>query len=115
MLSRLIYVFLFSLLLFSCSSVANLRTADNPELSISRTNPADVKVYSTADIGKDFMIIGQVVASADAGTNSEKAVNHLKEEAAKLGADAIINLRLEIDSGYWQNAIKATGVAVKYN
>ena len=115
MLRKLFFSLIFSLFLFSCSSVANLRTADNPDLTISRTNSADVKVYSTAMIGKDFKIIGQVVASADAGTDSEKAVNHLKEEAAKLGADAIINLRLEIDSGYWQNAIKATGVAVKYN
>jgi len=56
--------------------------------------------------------LGSVVASADAGTNSKISVDMLKEEAAKLGANGIINLRLAIDTGYMQSAIKSTGTAV---
>jgi uncharacterized protein YbjQ (UPF0145 family) len=115
MLFRKIFVMIMSLMVFSCSSVAMLKTEDNAGLTVNKTNVSDVKVYSTSDIGKEYKVLGEVVASADAGTNSEKAVSLLKKQASSLGADAIINLRLEIDAGYWQNAIKATGTAVKYN
>jgi uncharacterized protein YbjQ (UPF0145 family) len=112
---RMIFVALVTMTLVNCSSVAKLRTDDNPDLVLEETSAKDIKVYSTSKIGREFTIIGQVVASADAGSNSEKAVNHLRKVAARLGADAIVDLKLEIDQGYWQNAIKATGTAVKFN
>ena len=82
-------------------------------MSLQPTTAKAVKVFSTAKIGQEYSIIGEVVADADAGEQSAVSVDKLKIEAAKLGADAIINLRLEIDTGYLQNAIKATGTAVK--
>lgn len=99
-------------LFFGCSSVANLQTDDVP-MSVEKTIPSAVKVYSTANIGSEYVVIGEVIADADAGENASAAVNKMKSEAAKLGADAVINLRLEIDTGYFQNAIKASGTAVK--
>ena len=115
MLFRMIFVLVSTLMFYSCSSVATLRTEDNGNFMVNKTNASNVKVYSTADIGIEYKVLGQVVASADAGTDSEKAVSLLKKQAAEIGADAIIDLRLEIDAGYWQNSIKATGTAVKYN
>jgi uncharacterized protein YbjQ (UPF0145 family) len=100
-------------LLTGCSSVANIQTDDSPVTS-GKTVAKNIKVFSTAKAGQEYIILGEVVADADAGENSSPAVDKLKVEASKLGADAIINLRLEVDTGYWQNAIKATGTAVKF-
>lgn len=104
---------LLCLFFTSCYSVAHLPTNDSTE-RFEKTEYSEIKVYSVSDIDKEYIIIGQVVANADAGTDGNVPVNYLKKEAAKLGADAIINLRLEVDYGYWMNAIKATGTAVKF-
>lgn len=97
-----------------CSTVANYKTNDS--LSIGKSNlPADkIEVYSSDKTGKKYRILGGVVSSADAGTNASTSVDLLKKEAAKLGADAIIDLRLSIDQGYWTNAITSTGTAVAF-
>ena len=111
---KLLVTGLFAVLIVAgCSSVAHINTDDYPDTSFEPVPESDVKVYSTSKIDADYVVIGEVVADADAGENAETAVGHLKKQAAQLGADAIINLRLEIDSGYWQSAIKAYGTAVK--
>jgi hypothetical protein len=99
----------------SCSTVSNIKTDDSPISELVPTNPELVEVYSTKATVKNYKIIGQVVACADAGQNSTLAVDLLKEQASVLGADAIVDLRLSITMGYWTNGIKATGTAVKYN
>lgn len=113
MTKRIPLVLIVGLILTSCSSVANLKT-DNIQQNYAVTNSETIEVFSTDKIEKDYLIIGEVVASADAGEDAKIAVNHLKKEAAKLGADAIINLQLEIGYGNWTNAIKASGTAVKF-
>ena len=50
--------------------------------------------------------------NADAGSDAEKSVKELKKQAAQLGANAIVDLRLEIDYGYMEPAVKSTGMAV---
>ena len=104
---------LFVILLAGCSSVAYIQTDDAPDEITPITNPDLIKVYSDEREELDYNVIGQVIADADAGSNAETAVKLLKKQAAKLGADAIINLRLEIDTGYWDSAVKATGTAIK--
>ncbi len=98
----------------SCSSVAHLQT-DDLKQNYSATNPEQIEIYSTDKVDKFYSVIGKVIASVDARTDASISVKHLKKEAAKLGADAIIDLRLEIGHGYWSNAIKASGTAVKFN
>ncbi len=100
--------------LSGCSTVANYKTDDTASVSRSSVSPENVAVYSTYKTGKKYQVVGGVIASADAGSNADVPVELLKKEAAKLGADGIINLQLAIDMGYWQNAIKATGTAVKF-
>jgi hypothetical protein len=112
MLKSSLIVFI-CLLFVSCSNVAHLRTSDNIS-AYKESDPDRIEVYSTANIGKQYFVIGEAMASADAGENSEKPVDLLKEEAAKLGADAIINLRLSFSYGYWSTGITATGTAVKF-
>jgi len=103
---------LLVIILVGCSSVAYIKTDDVPDEFTQTPNPDDIKVYSDDREEWDYYVIGQVIADADAGKNAETAVALLKKQAANLGADAIINLRLEIDTGYWQSAIKATGTAI---
>ncbi len=105
---------LFVIIMTGCSSVGYIHTDDVSAEISPNTNPDNIKVYSDEQEELDYDVIGQVIADADAGSKAETAVNLLKKQAAQLGADAIINLRLEIDSGYWQSAIKATGTAIKF-
>lgn len=101
--------------LVGCSSTARLRTDDVSLGNLAKKTPKEVAVYSSADAGgKEYQVIGQVVASADAGNDASVAVDKLKEEAASLGADAVVQLRLEAAMGYWNSAIKATATAVKF-
>ena len=102
----------FFLILAGCSSTANLITDDYKGPEIEKSDFAAIKVYSIAPSNLNYTTLGSVVASADAGSNAKKSVKMLKKQAAKLGANAIIDLKLEVDMGYWSNAIKATGVAV---
>lgn len=108
------FLLIVGVLFTSCSTVAHLQT-DDLKQNYSATNPDQIEVYSTDKVDKDYSVIGEVIASADAGTDASISVKYLKKEAAKLGADAIIELRLEIGYGYWTNAIKATGTAIKFN
>lgn len=116
MKKKLLILMALTSLMLSCSSVSRIKTDDNLLSNLVKTNPEHIEVYSTKDAAaKSYTIIGQVVACADAGQNSKIAVNLLKVQAAHLGADAIIDLRLSISIGYWTNGIKASGTAVKYN
>jgi len=102
--------------LAGCASTAHLQTDDVVPLAgaVAHVSPADVAVYSTANAnGKKYQVIGQVIASADAGNDAATAVDKLKEEAAAFGADAIVQLRLEGALGYWNCGIRATATAVK--
>jgi hypothetical protein len=110
---KIIACLLANLLLASCSSVAFLPTNDQSE-PYPPTNAKMVEVYSTKKVDAEYTVIGQVIASADAGSDAGKSVELLKKQAANLGADAVIELKLEIDLGYWSNAIKASGTAIKY-
>lgn len=103
-----------SLFLVSCSSVGHLHTEDVITNDLPKTDSENVVVYSTKPKQTvKFDVIGQVIACADAGKNAKISVDLLKKEAALLGADAIIDLRLEIGMGYWSSSIKASGTAVK--
>jgi hypothetical protein len=112
-MKKIIVVFCSAIILIGCSSVANVQTDDAP-MAVVKSDAKSVKVYSTEKIGREYIVLGQVIANCDAGENSSVAVDKMKVEASKLGADAVVGLRLEIDTGYWQNAIKASGTAVKF-
>lgn len=109
----------FAFLLFltsavGCSSVGVVKTEEGKAVAVSAVSAESIKVYSTKDIGTNYTILGVVVADADAGQNSNVPIRLLKKQASFLGADAIVDMRLEIDYGNWDSAIKATGIAVKF-
>ena len=114
-MKKVLILGLLAVLLVSCSTVANLKTDDYADMEFPATDWQDVKVFSMVPYNVEYYVIGQVVANADAGTNAKTTVDLLKKQAAKLGADAVINMRLEIDYGQWSSGIKATGTAIKFN
>lgn len=99
--------------LFTSCSVANLHT-DNKYQIYPPTYFENVELYSSVQIDKNLIIIGEVVTCIEAISDGSVSINYLKKEAAKLGADGIINFRLEIGTGYFGNSVKASGTAVKY-
>lgn len=108
----LIFV-LFSV--FGCSTVSKITTDDAKLSTLNPTNAELIKVFSKKDAtGRSFKVIGQVVACADAGEDSQVTIDLLKNEAALLGADAIFDLNISFTIGYWTTGIKATGTAIKY-
>lgn len=99
----------------ACSTMAHVSTVDSGQRSVAAaTTPGDVKVYSIHDIGKSYVVLGPVIVGKDAGTNSSGVVDDLRAEAAALGANAIVDLRLGFTMGFWNTGIVASGVAVKY-
>jgi uncharacterized protein YbjQ (UPF0145 family) len=110
-----IFTFLALMVFLSgCSSVAYIKTNDSPEASTQIVSPNAIKAYATdKSLKSTYEILGEVVVAADAGNSTQKVVDLLKKQASELGADAIINLRLEYEYGYWSVAMKGTGTAVK--
>ena len=105
---------LFTVIILSgCTSVSYLPT-DDADPSVHRTDPENIQVFSTNDAGRNYSVIGEVIASADAGENADMTVSLLKKQAAQLGADAIVNLRLSFTMGYWSNGMTAEGTAVSF-
>lgn len=99
--------------LSSCSTGGYLRTADSSR-SPAKTSPSEIKIYSTNDIGKPYETIGSVVADADGGDDSTEAIKELRKQASLIGADAVVGLRLEVNQGFWEAAVRATGLAVRF-
>lgn len=84
----LTFVFLFELILFSCASGSALVTG-SPR---SATKPDKVIVYSEPPA--NYEVIGIVSATSDAGLTQQGSLNYaleeLKKQAAKIGANGII-------------------------
>lgn len=78
-------------------------------------SPKKVAVYATVKAPRAYKVIAELVAMCDAGQDAEVPIRILREEAARIGADAIINLRLNFGMGFWITGLKATATAVKYN
>ena len=112
MKTKILMGILIAVFLASCS-MARLQTSDFGSYyppSIAE----NIEIYSTEKANHSYIVIGDVVASVDAWGDGSASVKYLKKEAAELGADAIINLRLEIGNGVLSNSVTASGTAVKF-
>lgn len=114
-LNKILFLIAFITLLslVGCKSVAHIRTDDTTE-KFTATIPSNVLTYATDKVEKEYIIIGKVVAAVDAGEDAEKSIRYLKIEAAELGADAIINLRIEFAYGEWETGVTSSGTAIKF-
>lgn len=77
--------------------------------SFTETSPDSIEIYS-GGIDQDHIVIGSVAVDVPGGTLA--AVNYLKLEASKLGADAIIHVELK-QQGTYINRVGISGVAIK--
>ncbi|WP_020535302.1 hypothetical protein [Lewinella cohaerens] len=103
------------LLLTSCQTHGVLSSPLIKGSTYPAVSPEKVAVYATPKAPKSYEIIAELVAMCDAGQDAEVPIRILREEAAKIGADAIVNLRLNFGMGFWITGLKATATAVKYN
>ena len=72
----------------------------------SPTNKTTIKIYSERDIDKDVIELGYVAVNMTDFPKGDVMKDKLKECAAKLGADAIVNFQILANT--------AEGIAVKY-
>lgn len=106
----LIFLCLITLYFFAgCASATHVRVSDY--VTEAQTNPKRVEVFFQTAPRKVRPIA--IVAVARRGENSTYAVEMLKEEAATLGADAIVNLDMNYTTGMFPQ-LHVSGLAVKY-
>jgi hypothetical protein len=101
------------MIIFASCSVSHILT-DDANGPYYPTDKKTIEVFSTDKTDRNYVIIGEVFASAEEFNGAESSVKHLKREAAKMGADGIINLRLRVSEGTFGNAVQAKGTAIKY-
>lgn len=108
------YLFLLGLGLLLLASCSSSHVLTNSDKSYQPGNPDEIEVFSNDQTGCNYIIIAQLVSSAEDWNGAKGSVKQLKKEAAKVGADGIINLKLSVTEGLLGDAIVATGTAVKY-
>jgi hypothetical protein len=74
------------------------------------TSPDSVEIYVADTLGVKYEVIGTVLADTDG--NGDDAAKELREEAAKMGANAVIKARLVKFTSMGQRA-GLTGIAVR--
>ena len=94
-----------------CSYYTNYITAENSQ-KFEQVNPKEVKIYSNmpTNVNK-YEVIGLV--ACDVLGDSDYALVKLKEEAASIGANAIINIKLSKIGSYMEQRVGMNGTAVR--
>lgn len=113
MKTKILLLTILGVIFTSCSATHLL--TDDSDQRYSPVNPENVVICSQADLNRSYSIIGEVIAITEAFSDDPVYIDYLKKEASKIGADAIINLKLELGDGMLSNTVTASGTAVKYN
>ena len=113
-----LWVLSLLLLFIGCAAKTHTLTGKDPGLRYSPTTKEQIKLYFSADIGREYTEIGYV--AVEKGNNTEELKDLLKEEAAKLGADAIVNCQIGLmaqDIGFFgatEGVVCIRGTAIKF-
>lgn len=110
---RIIILLLLVTFLGACSTVQFLKT-DESNSNLPPTNPENIKFYSTSETGKAYIALGEVIVAYETGEDSYPVVVKMAEEAARVGGDAVINLRFGFVRGFWTTGVKGIGTIVKF-
>ena len=89
-----------------CGSTASFSFLNDGISSPAATKADDIKLYTSADIGKPYTELGGVSASFSEELDGKKYTEMLKKESAKIGADAVVSVR--------QVGNVLSGIAVKF-
>ena len=97
--------------LFICSCAVRTHYIQDGAEAYEPTSPEDVKVYSGDIFDYKYIVIGSV--AVDKPGDGDAALEILKEEAASIGADAVINVRLsKISSTVTRTGLSGTAVRI---
>ena len=98
-MKKIIIFFLISIstLIFSCTTKTHYIL--NNDVRTSYINQADVLVFSTIPKDRNFTVIGFVAVDVSS-QDGLKALTALREEAASIGANAVIDVKLTMMSSY---------------
>ena len=100
--------FFISVVLISCS-IKTHYILNNQE-KFKKTNPEDVKIFS-GQPDMQFVVIGCV--AVDAPGDGNDAVKSLKEEAASIGANAVMEVRLtKLSSFASRTGLSGTAICI---
>lgn len=77
------------------------------------TMPGTVQL-TEADAGRPYVVLGQVTAEAHQAGARPVLEQQLREQAARLGADAVVQIRFDLTNGSAARGSHATGMAVKF-
>lgn len=99
------------------STVARLRTDDAPNVQPANVSPESILVLPFTNVGRPYDVLGVVVAASSLGDSTGDrtfvAYRLLQKEAAALGANAVIDVSMELEMGFWAFAVKVSGMAVR--
>jgi uncharacterized protein YbjQ (UPF0145 family) len=105
---KIITIVLISVFLFAGCSYTTHYVQSGSRV-YEHTRAESIKIYA-GEPDKEYIVIGSV--ASDVPGNPKKAADELKEEAAELGADAIIHVELNYITT--QQRTGMSGVAVKF-
>jgi hypothetical protein len=63
--------------------------------------------------GRRYNVLG-IVSASQGGVSLDQALNHLGDEASKVGADAVIGIQMAIDSAPGGMVFHVIGTAIKF-
>jgi hypothetical protein len=92
--------------LVGCVSTSAFSFLNEGVSAPSATQASAIKIYTDSNIGRPYKELGGVSVSLANELDGKKYSEKLKQEAAKIGADAIVNFR--------QFSTVASGIAVKF-
>ena len=95
----------------------NVLITNNSGIVYDSTIPDSIHVFLNDKIDSEFHVVAELAAMKDGGQRSaDDLIQKLKNEAAKLGADALVNLKIgyRANSMFEAVSLLATATAVKY-
>lgn len=91
-----------------CSCTHKAHLALHPEGALATSDWSAITVYAKSNVGRDYEELGPVVVNVPS-SKGDNAKRLLQKEAAKLGANAIVDFKLILQG----NRATASGIAVR--
>ncbi len=95
-MSSCLAIFVLAVLLSGCATTSSIRYDNTP-----RTEKAGdkIEIYDSAGIHRPYKVIGIVTASTGPFHHVMDALEHLQDEAAKMGGDALMDVAEGLPKG----------------
>lgn len=106
-----IVVFLSLIIIVALSSCSLTTTYIQSDKQYTISKPENILIYS-GEPKQPYEVIGNIAILVNSN-NLQKTADKLKKEASKIGADAVIFLKLELTSSQSHNT-GMSGIAIKF-